>query len=129
MTTADEIADLARNLGGPTANEVRIRCGISRAYYAAFHYCEMAANNFCEQLPESDKKDRGNHSQLYVRLENHSKSRANELNLKKMAAEAQNLKNLRVDADYHLNKILDLKLHGRSLHYMNQVKYYLNELK
>ena len=129
MITADDIADLARNLGTQTANEVRIRCGVSRAYYAAFHYCEKAANQFCNQLPDSDKEGRGDHSKLYVRLEKHSNDTSNEDNLRKMAAEARNLRTLRVDADYHLEKTLDLKSHGRSLHYMNQVKKYHNLLK
>lgn len=128
MITADDIADLARKLVGETANEVRIRCGVSRAYYAAFHYCEIAANSFCSQLSEADKEDRGNHAQLYHRLENLSKNKATEGNLKLMAAEAKKLRTLRVQSDYHLNETVNQRDFGRSIHHMSQVKSYLESL-
>lgn len=129
MITADDIADLARNLVTQTANEVRIRCGVSRAYYAAFHYCDSAANSFCNQLTDSEKEGRGDHSKLYLRLEKHGKHTANDNNLKLMAAEARKLRSLRLEADYVLSAAVDQKSHIRSLSHMRQVKDYLNLLK
>lgn len=128
MITADDIADLARKLVGETANEVRVRCGVSRTYYAAFHYCETAANSLCNQLSDEDKKNRGSHDQLYYRLENLSKDNGTEKNLQLMAAEAKKLRTLRVRSDYHLNDTVDKKLFERSLHHMSQVKGYLESL-
>ena len=129
MITADDIADLARNLVTQTANEVRIRCGVSRAYYAAFHYCNSAANSFCNQLTDSEKEGRGEHSKLYLRLEKHCKDTSNDSNLKLIAAEAKKLRSLRLEADYNLNATVDQKSHIRSLSHMSQVKNYLNLLK
>lgn len=110
------------------ANEVHIRCGVSRAYYAAYHYCDQAAKSWCNQLPDAEKKDRGSHAQLYRRLENFSKDKSTETNLKLMAAEAKNLRNLRVKADYHLSDNLDNKVMLRSLSHMSQVKGYLDSI-
>lgn len=128
MITADDIADLARKLVGDTANEVRIRCGVSRAYYAAFHYCETAAKSWCNQLSAAEKEDRGNHAQLYHRLENLCKDKVAENGLKLMAAEAKKLRTLRVQSDYHLNDTVDQRTFIRSLHLMGQVKLHLDSL-
>lgn len=128
MITADDIADLARKLVGDTATEVRIRCGVSRAYYAAFHYCETAANSFCSALSDADREDRGNHAQLYYRLENLSNDDAIANNLKLMAAEAKKLRTLRVRSDYHLNDTVDKRTFERGLHHMSEVKSYLESL-
>lgn len=129
MITADDIADLARNLVTDTAKEVRVRCGVSRAYYAAFHYCKTAANTWCHPLPETDKKDRGEHAQLYYQLKNHGKDASKETHLRIMAAEAGKLKDLRVESDYCLSATVDQKTFARSLHIMNQVKNSLDSLK
>ena len=122
MITADDIAKLARELGGPMANEVRIRGSISRAYYAAYHYCDQAANSWCDPLPNAVKEEKRSHEQLYHRLENFSKNKAIEKDLKLMAAEAKNLRSLRVRADYYLNDNFDQKTIIRSLSHMSQVK-------
>ncbi len=129
MITADDIADLARNLVTDTANEARIRCAVSRAYYAAFHYCKTAANKWCNPLPETDKKNRGEHAQLYYQLNNHSKDASKENSLRTLAAEAGKLKDLRVQSDYYLDAAVDQKIFARSLHIMNQVKNSLDSLK
>ena len=129
MITADDIADLARNLVTDTANEARIRCGVSRAYYAAFHYCKTAAATSCYPLPETDKKDRGEHAQLYHQLKNKSKETSKETHLRTMAAEAGKLTDLRVESDYYLSKTVDQKTFARSLHHMKQVKSSLDSLE
>lgn len=129
MITADDIADLARNLVTDTAKEARIRCGVSRAYYAAFHYCKAAADTWCNSLPETDKKDRGEHAQLYHQLKNHSKDASKETHLRTMAAEAGKLKDLRVESDYYLSATVDQKTFIRSTHHMSNVKKHLDSLK
>lgn len=126
MIIADDLAKLARELGGPMANEVRIRGSVSRAYYAAYHYCDQAANSWCDPLPAAAKEEKRSHEQLYHRLENCSKNKTIEKDLKLMAAEAKNLRNLRVRADYYLSDNFDQKSVIRSLSYMSQVKSYLD---
>lgn len=128
MITANDIAQLARDLNLPTANEARIRCSVSRAYYAAYHYCDQAANTWCNPLPEAEKKDRPTHAQLYLRLEKFSKDKVTEKELQAMAKEAKNLRLLRVKADYNLTDSLDQKTVTRSLSYMSQVKSYLDSI-
>lgn len=129
MITADDIADLARNLVTETAKEARIRCGVSRAYYAAFHYCRTAANTWCNPLTKADKKGRGEHAQLYHQLKNYSKDALKVISLRTMAAEAGKLKDLRVESDYKLGLTVNQKTFARSLHIMNQVKSSLDSLK
>lgn len=129
MVNADDIAKLARELATPMANEARIRCSVSRAYYAAFHYCDLAANTWCKPLSKDDEKDRQTHQQLYHRLENFSIDKTTEKDLQAMSQEAKNLRSLRVQADYYLNEKLDQKTIARSLNYMSQVKLYLDSIK
>lgn len=129
MITADDIADLARNLVTDTAKEARIRCGVSRAYYAAFHYCRTAANKWCNPIPEADKKKGRSHDQLFLQLKNHSKDTSKIKNLQTMAAEAEKLRVLRVESDYYLSATVDQKTFIRSLHIMSQVKNSLDSLK
>ena len=129
MITADDIADLARNLNTEIANEARVRCGMSRAYYAAFHYCKVAANTWCHPLPVADKENRGEHAQLYHQLKNHSKDVSKEINLRTMAAEAGKLKDLRVISDYDLATTVNKRDLERGLHHMSKVRNCLDSLK
>lgn len=116
MITADDIADLARNLVTDTAKEARIRCGVSRAYYAAFHYCKTAANTWCNPIPDADKKKGRSHDQLFLQLKSHSKDTSKIKSLQTMAAEAEKLRDLRVASDYELGATVDKKDFERSLH-------------
>lgn len=129
MIQIDDIESLARNLVTDTASEARLRCAISRAYYAAFHHCKSAANKWCRALTEPEKLHKGEHSKIYAQLEACSNHREKAENLKLMAAEAQKLKILRITADYQLEKNIDNKDHLRSLQYMNKVKDYLSGIK
>ena len=128
MIKADDIAQLARVLVTDTANEARIRCGVSRAYYAAFHYCDFAATAWCNPLPVAGKKDKGEHAQLYLQLQTCFKDARLEKDLKLMVAEARKLRDLRTQSDYKLNDTVDKKTHIRSLHLMSQVKSYLDSI-
>lgn len=128
MIKADDIAQLARVLVTDTANEARIRCAVSRAYYAAFHYCDFAATSWCNPLPAADKKDKGEHAQLYLQLQTCCKDTSLEKDLKLMVAEAKKLRDLRIQSDYELNDTVDQKVFGRSIHLMSQVKSYLDSL-
>ena len=128
MIKADDIAQLARGLVTDTANEARIRCGVSRAYYAAFHYCNFAATSWCNPLPTADKKDKGEHAQLYLQLQTCCKDASLDKDLKLMVAEAKKLRDLRIQSDYRLNETVDQKVFGRSIHLMGQVKIYLDSV-
>lgn len=128
MIKADDIAQLARTLVTDTANETRIRCGVGRAYYAAYHYCDIAAKSWCNSLPDADKKDKGEHAQLYLQMQTCCKDASLQNDLKLMVAEARKLRDLRVQSDYHLNDTVDQKVFGRSIHLMSQVKSYLDLL-
>jgi len=120
----DDIELLARTLVNDTANEARLRCAVSRAYYAAFHRCKSAADLWCRDLTESEKENKGEHSKVYAQLEDCSADLDKAENLKLMAAEAKKLKMLRITADYKLDKSVDNKDHLRSLQHMNKVKEY-----
>ncbi len=129
MIQIDDIESLARNLVTSTANEAKVRCAISRAYYAAFHHCKNAAKLWCRTLTESEKLHKGEHSKIYAQLEECSIHREKAENLKLMAAEAKKLKILRITADYQLEKNVGSQDHLRSLQHMNKVKGYLAEIK
>jgi hypothetical protein len=128
LIKADDIAQLARVLVTETANEARIRCAVSRAYYAAFHYCDFAATSWCNPLPAADKKDKGEHAQLYLQLQTCCKDASLEKDLKLMVVEAKKLRDLRIQSDYELTDTVDQKVFGRSIHLMGQVKSYLDSL-
>lgn len=122
MTTAFDIAKLARNLCGQIADETRIRCAVGRSYYAAFHFCQGAAEAWCTPLTSDEKRDAGSHDQLYARLQGHSKVSKIDESLRLMAEQAKKLRVLRVTADYHLDKSVTSVDLQRGLVYMQQVQ-------
>lgn len=124
MIKIEDLEQLARDLINDRSKEVKFRCAISRAYYAAYHYCREAADSWCEPLPENQKTDKGEHAKLFLRLKTCSKEKAKSENLKLMALEAEKLRNFRLTADYDLlnNKISSE--YSRSLHLMAQVRNY-----
>jgi len=110
MVTAEDFAKLARSLVNETSPEIRIRCAISRAYYAAYHFCEDAANKFCAPLTTEEKdKAKGSHDALFIRLRDKSQDASKTSDLKFIAEEAKKIRNYRVDADYKLGKTITKK--------------------
>lgn len=103
MIKPDDIAKLARGLCGQLADETRIRCAVSRSYYAAFHHCQMAADQWCAPLTAAEEQDKGKHERLYARMQGHSKVPQLDAGLRTMAEQAKKLRNLRVTSDYDLS--------------------------
>ncbi|MEQ1601029.1 MAG: hypothetical protein HOP04_10925 [Methylophilaceae bacterium] len=127
MIEPRDFEDQARGIVGTLPTEVKFRTGISRAYYAAFHYCNVAAKTWCNQLPNTEKKDKGIHEQLYCQLQKPSNLAVVDSSLRSMAELAKKLKFLRVDADYHLDKTISNKEYTSALSYMSNVKKELEE--
>lgn len=122
MITFEELEKFARSLESPVANEVKQRCAISRAYYAAFHRCNLAADKWCGVLTADEEKNKGEHEKLYTRLQDHSKLISLDVELRVLAEEAKKLRTLRTTADYHLDKDITAKDVTRSFHHMGTVK-------
>lgn len=104
MITLDELEKFARSLNDSLATEVKLRCAISRAYYVAFHRCNLAAENWCGPLTSDEEKNKGKHEKLYTRLQEHCKHSYLDDELRFMAEEAKKLRTLRTTADYHLDR-------------------------
>lgn len=133
MVSAKEIATYARNIVGQIANETRLRNGVGRAYYAAFHYCQTAADSWCydlspQEIDALDPRQKGVHSILYFRLKTKCRFTEIDKDLKFLASEAQKLKDLRTDADYYLNRVVNMDSYNRSLHHLNIVETTITEL-
>jgi len=130
VITVSDLAQLARNIAGPLADETRLRCAIGRAYYSAFHNCDQAANKWCGDLtPVERDKYKGAHIQLYFRLENHNSSdKQMDAELSFLAEEAKKLRNLRASADYELTETIIRRDVDRSFAYMQNVQDSFNKL-
>lgn len=122
MIEIKDIADLARKLCAPAANESRIRCAIGRAYYAAYHYCLSAADAWCTQLRPEEEEGKGKHEKLYDRLQGHSKKQELDKELRLIAEDAKKLRTLRVGADYDLSKDYSMRDLTRGLGFLKQVE-------
>lgn len=130
MIDPSDFESQARNIVGTNPTEVKMRTGISRAYYAAFHYCKLAANTWCNQLSEIEKKDKkGSHEQLFFQLQKPSNLTIVDDSLRNMAEQAKKLKTLRLDADYELSKTINNRDYTSALNFMSNVKKELEEAK
>jgi len=133
VLSAKDIATYARQIVGETANEVRLRNGVGRAYYAAYHYCQQAANTYCDtftkeeidQLPNNQKTT---HANLFLRLKTKCRDEDNKKNLKFMADQASKMKDFRVTADYHLDKVINHDSFIRCLTHLSEVETTLTAL-
>lgn len=108
MITPADLIIYARNLYTPTAKEIALRSGISRAYYGAYHYCLDVANRWCDEVPPEEMKKRlgtlGVHARLYVRMEEYCREAAVSESIRFMAQRAKTLHSERTIADYKLDQ-------------------------
>lgn len=86
------------------AREVFARTGISRAYYACYHFCLKAANDWCFTLPRDQREKAGYHEQLIRRLKGCGKHEITKADLITLADMLGKARDLRVDADYFLDR-------------------------
>jgi hypothetical protein len=128
MITPQDLAELSRSLVGSVTPEVRIRCAISRSYYAAYHFCNLAANNWCNDLSPGEDTNKGAHEKLYARLQNHSKFSALDNDLRLIAQHAKKLRDFRIKADYHLDDTVTQKDHTRGLVWMVEIQKKFEQL-
>lgn len=128
MISPVDFAKLSRELVGSIPTEVRVRCAIGRAYYAAYHYCLKCANVHCGELTTEEANNKGLHMKLYLRLEGHSKDAQYDTQLRTLSSQAKKLRDLRVRSDYHL----DDDLTDRDLSYghvlLNEIQTIYKEL-
>lgn len=122
MIRPEQMAGLARNLGGQLADETKIRCAIGRGYYAVYHYCKDIADRFCAPLASGEEKNKGEHEKLFARLQGHSKQQDLDQNLRVLAEEAKKLRALRVTADYHLSDDVTPRELARGLSHLTRVE-------
>lgn len=59
--SADEILDYATKIIENSCSECEIRNGAGRAYYSAFHFCEVLSNKF---PTTTDLRKKGSHIRL-----------------------------------------------------------------
>ena len=132
MISPADLIVYARNLYTPTAKEVALRSGISRAYYGAYHYCLYVANRWCDEIPlvELNKaaKSMGMHARLYVRMEKYCRDVNVSESVRYMAQRAKTLQNERVTADYHLDQDVGAKQITAALHIANDIQKEYNKL-
>ena len=129
MITPDDLVDLVIDLRATALDEPRIRCAIGRAYYAAYHYCLHAANNWCGPLALYERVNKGTHEQLYLRLQGHSKFASLDTDLRTIAEHAKKLRNLRVTCDYHLERDVNTKDLDRGVQYMRRVQIGFEQIR
>lgn len=131
MIEPKDLLVYARNLHTATAKEVQLRSAISRAYYAAFHYCDRSAQKFCDELSATSpelSKGVGTQEKVYIRMERYCREPKVKEDVRTMAQVAKNLRNLRTDADYKLHKTVGGKEATRGLSYASQVERLFNEI-
>jgi len=103
MIDPSDLIKFARELYGPSANEVRLRGAISRAYYGAYHYCDQIADKYCGELSESDlAREKGMHIQLFVRMDRYCDDVAVVEDVRILGQQAKKLHYRRIKADYDL---------------------------
>lgn len=128
ISPADLIA-YARNLYTPTAKEIALRSGISRAYYGAFHYCQDVANRWCDEIPpEEIIKPLGVHARLYVRMEKYCKVANVSASVRFMALRARTLHGERITADYELDSDVGPRQITAALSIANDIQTEYNKL-
>lgn len=132
MISPADLIVYARSLYTPTAKEIALRSGISRAYYGAYHYCLDVANRWCDEVPteEAQKgvKLLGVHARLYVRMEKYCRMNNVSDSIRFMAQRAKSLHNERLTADYTLNVDVGSKQITTALHLANEIQAEYNKL-
>lgn len=102
--TPDDFLKFAKSVAA-SSQEIDLRNAASRAYYAAFHCC-----NLCRQWGQNaaDAAAKGSHDRLYARLKNVQGNDEISKLLKGMAFLALEMKEVRVAADYALDMDFDI---------------------
>jgi hypothetical protein len=132
MISPADLIIYARNLYTPTAKEIVLRSGISRAYYGAYHYCLDVANRWCDEVPPEEMKKAatplGMHARLYVRMEKYCREAKVSDSIRFMAQRAKSLHNERVTADYALDVDVGAKQITTALYIAGEIQSEYNKL-
>ncbi len=129
MLTPDDLFDHANKaFQVNSSREVFARSGISRAYYACYHYCLNAANNWCSPLPKEQKQDAGNHEQLIRRLKSQGRHQPAKAHLTTLADMLHRARDLRVDADYHLDSAVGQDEYYKALKFGREIQKKVSEI-
>ena len=132
MISPSDLIIYARNLYTPTAKEIALRSGISRAYYGAYHYCLDVANRWCDEVPPEEMKKSaglfGVHARLYVRMEKYCREANFSESIRFMAQRAKTLRNERNIADYKLGEDVGPKQITTALSIASEIQVEYNKL-
>ena len=130
MLTPDQLLDHA-NQGFQTriAREEWARSGVSRLYYACYHFCNKAAESWCSGLPEHLAEKKGHHQKLITRLKNQARQDAIKSHLIDLANMLGKALNERVDADYFLDRQVNEDSYARTLMCGRQIKAKFEEIE
>lgn len=130
MLTPDELLDHA-NQGFQTrvtTSEAWARSGVSRLYYASFHFCRKAANDWCNPLPDDLAKNTGHHQQLIRRLKSQGKQPIIKSQLTALADMLGKALDERVDADYYLERQVGQDQYTKALRFGRAIKSKVEEI-
>lgn len=127
LTPNDLLEHANRAYQHNVAREEWARAGVSRLYYACYHFCKQAATMWCSSLPDH-LAETGEHQKLIRRLKHQGQEPMIKSHLTYLANVLGKALDVRVDADYYLERPVGNDEYAKSLKYGREIKNKIEEI-
>lgn len=128
LTPNDLLEHANRAYQANVAREEWARAGVSRLYYACYHFCKQAATMWCSSLPDH-LAETGEHQKLIRRLKTQGKDSTIKSHLTNLANILGKALDERVNADYYLDRAVGQDQYAKSLRYGREIKLKVDEIQ